>query len=147
MKTLRQKMRGLLRSRRGEVAIDFIFDAGMKIFLLFSIFAVMIYVMQYYNASYACRRVVRLIETSGEYNESNVQDLVGRLAGGGLENISVDVDAPYLTGSRHIQLREDFTVSLTAEYPLTIAFLGGGPVDVRLPIGVTMAGMSEVFWK
>lgn len=90
---------------------------------------------------------MRAIEIAGEYNESTVSDLTSRLASGALENVSVDVDAPYLAGSRHIQLREDFTVSLTAEYPLTIAFLGGEPLDFRLPVGVSMAGMSEVYWK
>ncbi len=126
---------------------DFIFDVGSKIFLLLALFAMMIYVMQYYNASYVCRRVVRSIETTGEYNESDVQVLVERLAGGGLENIDINVTASYLPSSRHIQLRDDFTVDFTAEYPIRIAIIGAEPLEYQMPIRISMAGMSEVFWK
>ena len=142
-----RKMRRLLRSRRGDIAIEAIASIGMQIFLLFVVFAAMVYMLQFYKAGYTCRRVVREIETSGEYNESNVRALTARLAGGGLENLVITVNADYLTGTQHIQLRDDFTVSLTAEYPVTLAVLGGDPVRLRMPIGISMAGMSEVYWK
>lgn len=144
---MKQKAYKLLQSKRGELAIDFIFDAGAKIFLVVAIFAVMIYIMQCYNAAYVCRRVVRSIETSGEYNESNVQELVERLASADLDGVVIHVDAAYLSGTHHIQLRDDFVVSLTAEYPVTIAFIGSEPLQLRVPIGISMAGMSEVYWK
>ncbi len=147
MEKLRRKITALLRSERGDVAIDFLAGLALKLFLLIALFLMMIYVVHFYNASYVCRRVVREIETAGEYNESSISSLVSRLASSGLENVDVDVDAPYLTGTRHIQLRSDFTVHLTAEYPLTLAVIGGEPLELRVPVGMSMAGMSEVYWK
>ena len=143
-----QKAKKLLRSRSGDVSTDFIFDVGTKVFLLFVLFAMMIYVMQYYNASYVCRRVVRSIETTGEYNESDIQSLVKRLSSGGLEDIDIHVTASFLPKTQHIQLRDDFQVDFRAKYPIKIAMIGSSaPLEFRMPIQISMAGMSEVFWK
>jgi hypothetical protein len=88
--------------------------------------------MQYYNASYMCRRVVRSIEITGVYDETETRDLVNSMASSGMEDIDVQVDAVYFSG-RKIQLRQSFSVTL--------------PIVLTLPITVKVAGMSEVFWK
>lgn len=139
-------LRALLRDDRGDSAVEFIVTAGLMIALFVTLVTAIIYVTQYYNASYICRRVVRSIEIAGEYNEAEVRDLADRLCGGSLEDLSIRVDATYITGHK-IQLRDGFQVSLSASYKVGIMDLGDDPQTLDLPIQVSMNGMSEVFWK
>ncbi|NCC69100.1 MAG: DUF4320 family protein [Clostridia bacterium] len=104
------------------------------------------YIMQYYNASYMCRRVVRSIEITGQYDEAETRNIVDRMKSSDLEDINVQVDAVYYSG-RKIQLRQPFSVTLTASYRITVLTLGENPVVITLPITVKVAGMSEVYWK
>lgn len=106
----------------------------------------MIYIMHYYDASYICRRVVRSIEITGVYDETETRGIVDDMAGSGFEDIDVQVDAAYFSG-RKIQLRQTFNVTLTTSYKITILELGENPITVDLPIRVKVAGMSEVYWK
>jgi hypothetical protein len=89
---------------------------------------------------------VRSIEITGVYGETETRSLIDRLAGSGLEDIDVQVDAAYFSGKK-IQLRQTFSVTLSATYEITILELGGTPVVIDLPIKVKVSGMSEVFWK
>jgi hypothetical protein len=118
--------------------------------MLVLIFAVlvsaMVYIMQYYNASYICRRVVRSIEITGVYDETETKNIVDQMKNSDLEDIGVQVDAVYYSG-RKIQLRQAFNVTLTSSYRITILELGENPIMVDLPIRVKVAGMSEVYWK
>jgi hypothetical protein len=118
----------------------------MLVFIFATLVSAMIYIMQYYNASYMCRRVVRSIEITGVYDETETRDLVNSMASSGMEDIDVQVDAVYFSG-RKIQLRQSFSVTLTASYKITILELGENPIVLTLPITVKVAGMSEVFWK
>jgi len=49
----------------------------------------MIYIMQYYNASYMCRRVVRSIEITGVYDEAETRNIVAQMKSADLENVNV----------------------------------------------------------
>jgi hypothetical protein len=102
--------------------------------------------MQYYNASYLCRRVVRSIEITGVYDETATNNLVDSMAGSSLEGVDVQVDAVYFSGNK-IQLRSAFNVTLTSSYRITILEFGENPIVMNLPIKVKVAGMSEVYWK
>ncbi len=90
--------------------------------------------------------MVRGIEVSGEYDEAETRDIISAMAGSGLEDIDVRVNAVYFSGSR-IQLRQTFSATLTAGYTITILEVGSEPVTVTLPIRVKVAGMSEVYWR
>ena len=102
--------------------------------------------MQYYNASYICRRVVRSIEITGVYDETETKNIVDQMKNSDMEGIGVQVDAVYYSGKK-IQLRQTFNVTLTSSYRITILELGENPITVDLPIRVKVAGMSEVYWK
>ncbi len=102
--------------------------------------------MQYYNASYMCRRVVRSIEISGIYDETEAGDLISSMSNSDMEDIDIQVDAVYYSGNK-IQLRQTFSVTLTGSYRITILTLGENPITVDLPIRVKVAGMSEVYWR
>ena len=141
-----KKLRSLLREKNGDEAVSFLMTTAMLVLIFAVLVSAMIYIMEYYNASYLCRRVVRSIEITGIYDETETMDLVSSLSGSGMEDIDVQVDAVYFSGNK-IQLRQTFSVTLTSSYKITILQLGESPVTVDLPIRVRVSGMSEVFWK
>ena len=141
-----ERIHRLMRSRRGDAAIEFIMVAAMLLLTFAMLISALVYVVQVYNASYITRRVVRYIETTGEYNEYMVRDLVNELGGSALEDVSVEIDASYVQG-RRIQLRSPFRITLKAGYSVNIAQFGRNAVTVRLPIKISLKGRSEVFWK
>lgn len=141
-----KKLRSLLRQKKGDEAVSFLLTTAMLVFIFATLISAMVYIMQYYDASYLCRRIVRNIEITGVYDETETRNIVDRLSGSELEDIEVQVDAVYLSG-RKIQLRQTFSVTLSTSYGITILELGGTPIVIDLPIKVKVSGMSEVFWK
>jgi len=140
------KIRSLLRQKKGDEAVSFLLTTAMLVLIFATLISAMIYIMQYYDASYLCRRVVRSIEITGVYDETETQNIIDQMKNSDLEDIDVQVDAAYFSG-RKIQLRQTFSVTLTASYKITILELGENPIVMNLPIRVKVAGMSEVYWK
>ena len=140
------KIRGLLRQKKGDEAVSFLLTTAMLVLIFVTLISAMIYIMQYYDASYLCRRVVRSIEITGVYDETETRDIIDRMKNSDLEDIDVQVDAAYFSGKK-IQLRQTFSVTLTASYKITILELGENPIVMNLPIRVKVAGMSEVYWN
>jgi hypothetical protein len=140
------KIRSLLRQKKGDEAVSFLLTTAMLVLIFVTLISAMIYIMQYYDASYLCRRVVRSIEITGVYDETKTHDIINQMKNSDMEDIDVQVDAAYFSG-RKIQLRQTFSVTLTASYKITILELGENPIVMNLPIRVKVAGMSEVFWK
>ena len=139
-------LRGYLRDRKGSSAVEFIMTVAMLILIFSVLVSALVYVTQFYSASYICRRVVRTIEVTGEYNEQNIRSLADELGGTALEDLDITVDATYFS-DRKIQLRDEFTVHLTACHRINILMLGADPVYIDLPIEIDLSGRSEVFWK
>jgi len=140
------KARHLLRQKRGDEAVSFLLTTAMLVLIFAVLVSAMVYIMQYYNASYICRRVVRSIEITGVYDETETKNIVDQMKNSDMEGIGVQVDAVYYSGKK-IQLRQTFNVTLTSSYRITILELGENPITVDLPIRVKVAGMSEVYWK
>ena len=140
------KIRSLLRQKKGDEAVSFLLTTAVLVLIFVTLISAMIYIMQYYDASYLCRRVVRSIEITGVYDETETRDIISQMKNSDLEDIDVQVDAAYSSGKK-IQLRQTFSVTLTASYRITILELGANPIVMNLPIRVKVAGMSEVFWK
>ncbi|MBE6905122.1 MAG: DUF4320 family protein [Ruminococcaceae bacterium] len=140
------KIRSLLRQKKGDEAVSFLLTTAMLVLIFVTLISAMIYIMQYYDASYLCRRVVRSIEITGVYDETKTSDIINQMKNSDMEDIDVQVDAAYFSGKK-IQLRQTFSVTLTASYRITILELGENPIVMNLPIHVKVAGMSEVFWK
>lgn len=140
------KIRSLLRQKKGDEAVSFLLTTAMLVLIFVTLISAMIYIMQYYDASYLCRRVVRSIEITGVYDETETRDIIDRMKNSDQEDIDVQVDAAYFSGKK-IQLRQTFSVTLAASYKITILELGENPIVMNLPIRVKVAGMSEVYWK
>jgi hypothetical protein len=140
------KVRGLLRQKKGDEAVSFLLTTAMLVLIFVTLISAMIYIMQYYDASYLCRRVVRSIEVTGVYDETETRNIINQIKSSDLEDIDVQVITAYFSGKK-IQLRQTFSVTLTTSYKITILELGENPLVVNLPIRVRVSGMSEVFWK
>lgn len=143
----RDRLRRLLRGRKGDAAIEFVMTAAMMILIFATLITAMVYVTQYYSASYICRRAVRAIEVAGEYDATDIRTLAEDLGGDALHNMSITVTAPFVSGGRRIQLHDEFTLRLQAVYRINILQLGEDPVYIELPIQIRLSGRSEVFWK
>ncbi len=141
-----RKLSRVLRDRKGDAAIEFIMVTAMLILVFSVLVTALVYVTQVYSASYITRRVVRQIETTGEYNEHTVQSLVKELGGDALSGVKIQVEAGYCSGKK-IQLRDGFSVTLTANYPVRIVQFGSSVISLDLPIRIRLAGRSEVYWK
>jgi hypothetical protein len=141
-----KRLRCLLREKKGDEAVSFLMTTAMLVLIFAVLVSGLIYIMQYYNASYLCRRVVRSIEISGLYDETETADMVAGMSNSDMEDINVQVDAVYYSGNK-IQLRQTFNVTLTGSYRIKILTLGENPITVDLPIRVKIAGMSEVYWR
>ena len=140
------RLRKLLRRKDGDSAVEFIMTSAVLILVFAMLVSALVYVTQYYNASFIARKVVRNIEVSGQYNSAEVNNLVDDLGGDALTNLRISVSASYFSG-RKIQLRDSFTVTLTANYRIAILRFGSSPLYLNLPIKVRLAGMSEVYWR
>ncbi|NLV51602.1 MAG: DUF4320 family protein [Clostridiales bacterium] len=140
------KIKGLLRDKKGDEAVSFLLTTAMLVLIFLALISSMIYIMQYYNASYLCRRVVRSIEVTGLYDETETMDIISGMSNDNLEDIDVQVDAVYLSGNK-IQLRQAFSVTMTASYRIAVLRFGESPIQIVLPIEVKVAGMSEVYHK
>ena len=142
----KMNLRGYLRERKGNSAVEFIFTTAMLILIFAVLVSALVYVTQFYSASYIARRVVRTIEITGEYDEQAIRTLADGLGGTALEDLSITVDATYFK-DRKIQLRDEFTVHLDAVNRINILVMGDDPVSVDLPIEIDLSGRSEVYWK
>lgn len=142
----KMNLRGYLRERKGNSAVEFIFTTAMLILIFAVLVSALVYVTQFYSASYIARRVVRTIEITGEYDEQAIRTLADGLGGTALEDLNITVDATYFK-DRKIQLRDEFTVHLDAVNRINILIMGDDPVSVDLPIEIDLSGRSEVYWK
>lgn len=141
-----KKLKSLLREKKGDEAVSFLMTTTMLVLVFAVLVSAMIYIMQYYSASYMCRRVVRGIEITGVYDETETRNMVSKMKSADFENVNVQVDTEYYSGNK-IQLRQIFNVTLTGSYRINILTLGSKPVALKLPITVKVAGMSEVYWR
>ncbi len=142
----KMNLRGYLRDKKGNSAVEFIFTSAMLILVFAVLVSALVYVTQFYSASYICRRVVRTLEVTGEYDEHAIRTLADELSGDALEDLDITVDATYWSGNK-IQLRDEFTVHLDAVHRVNIMMFGDSPVSLDLPIEIDLSGRSEVYHK
>ena len=141
-----RKLKSLLTDRRGSEAVSFLLTTAMLLCIFATIVTAFVYISQSYNAAYLCRKVTRQIEVTGEYDRTEIDSLLSEIEGGDLQNLEINVTADYFAENK-IQLCEDFTVKLTADYKIKIVQVGSKTLELSLPIRVQVDGMSEVYFK
>ena len=141
-----RKSKAYLRNKKGSSAVEFIFTAAMLILIFSVLVSALVYVTQFYSASYICRRVVRTIEVTGVYDELAINSLSTELNGDALDNLAITVDASYWKDNK-IQLKDEFTVHLDAVHRIDLMMFRDTPLTLDLPIDIDLSGRSEVYWK
>ena len=140
----------LLRRRDGSAIYELILKTMVFLTLIVTAIYFFSAFTDYLNLGYACRRVVRDIEISGQvtgqttalFEQLKEQTNIG-------DNAAMQVNARYHNAaSKKIQLRETFTVKCSTQYRMQIFTPSfGDPVAITIPMAVTLTGMSEKFWK
>ena len=141
-----RKLKRLLTDRRGSEAVSFLLTTAMLLCIFATIVTAFVYISQSYNAAYLCRKVTRQIEVTGVYDRTEVNNLLSQIEGGDLQNLEIEVTANYLADNK-IQLCENFTVKLTADYKIKIVQVGSKTLELSLPIRAQVGGMSETYYK
>ena len=141
-----RKLKSLLTDRRGSEAVSFLLTTAILLCIFATIVTAFVYISQSYNAAYLCRKVTRQIEVTGEYDRTEIDSLLSEIEGGDLQNLEINVTADYFAENK-IQLCEDFTVKLTADYKIKIVQVGSKTVELSLPIRAQVGGMSETYYK
>ena len=141
-----RKLKRLLTDRRGSEAVSFLLTTAILLCIFATIVTAFVYISQSYNAAYLCRKVTRQIEVTGEYDRTEIDSLLSEIEGGDLQNLEINVTADYFAENK-IQLCEDFTVKLTADYKIKIVQVGSKTLELSLPIRAQVGGMSETYYK
>ena len=140
-----------IENKSGSEALEMVYSTFALMLLILSTMMILGYAIQVNQVSYAGKRVARYIEVAGQADQTDIDTLLKELLPNKTKlraTVSVTADNWENVASRKIQLRENFTVHLSASYPLTLANPGfGSSYTVRLPINVNVNGQSEVYWK
>lgn len=142
-----------IENKSGSEVIEMVYSTAALMMLILSTMLIIGYAIQVNQVSYAGKRVARYIEVAGQADQTDMDTLLKEL----LPNknhlgatVSVTADNWENVASRKIQLRENFTVHISASYPLTLANPGDGSAytfTLGIPINVYITGQSEVYWK
>ena len=137
----------LLSDRKGSSYFDLIIKTLVVITLMATVMSFLSIFTTYLNLNHVCRRVVRVVELEGQVSDK-AYDVFYRLKQQtGLSPEMTVEDVEYCEGQK-IQLRDTFTVTMEYNHPFTIFTPSfAPPVQINIPMKVSITGMSEVFWK
>ena len=138
----------LLLSKKGSAYYELIIKTLVVITLMATVMSFLSIFTTYLNLNHVCRRVVRVIELDGQVSDS-VYDTFYRLKEQTDLSPEMTVEnVEYCDGSQKIQLQDTFTVTMTYNYAFIIfkpSF--APPVQINIPMKVSITGMSEKYWK
>lgn len=137
----------LLRDRKGSSYFDLMIKTLVVITLMVTVLSFLSIFTTYLNLNHICRRVVRVVELEGQVSDKayDVFYLLKQQTGLSPEMTIEDVD--YHDGQK-IQLRDTFTITMTYSHPFTIFTPSfAPPVEIMIPMRVSITGMSEKYWK
>lgn len=139
----------LLSDRKGSSYFDLIIKTLVVITLMATVMSFLSIFTAYLNLNHICRRVVRVIELEGQVADK-AYDVFYRLKEqtGVSPEMTVEDVAYCDAQNRKIQLRDTFTVTMKYTHAFTIFTPSfAPPVQINIPMRVSITGMSEVFWK
>lgn len=139
--------RKLFTNQSGSSYFDLMVKTLVVITLMLTVISFLSVFTTYLNLNHICRRVVRVVELDGQVSDK-ANDVFYRLKQQtGLSPDMTIEDVEYLDGQK-IQLRDTFTVTMTYSYTFTIfAPSFAPPVEIQIPMKVSISGMSEHYWK
>lgn len=137
----------LLSNQNGSSYFELMVKTLVVITLMLTVISFLSVFTTYLNLNHICRRVVRVVELEGQISDK-ANDVFYRLKQQtGLSPDMTVEDVDYLDGQK-IQLRDTFTVTMTYRYSFTIFTPSfAPPVEIQIPMKVSISGMSEHYWK
>lgn len=139
----------LLWDKKGSSYFDLMIKTLVVITLMVTVMSFLSIFTAYLNLNHVCRRVVRVVELEGQVSDK-VYDVFYRLKQQtGLSPEMTIEDVQYCDGQgQKVQLRDTFTVTMTYSHPFTIFTPSfAPPVQIHIPMKVSITGMSEKYWK
>ena len=138
-----------IENKSGSEALEMVYSTFALMMLILSTMLIIGYAIQVNQVSYVGKRVARYIEVSGQADQTDIDTLLKELLPNKTKlraTVSVTAD-----NWKNVALRENFTVHISAAYPLTLANPGDGSAyrefEIGIPINVNINGQSEVYWK
>ena len=139
----------MLSDRKGSTYYDLIIKTFVVITLMATVMSFLSIFTIYLNLDHICRRVVRAIELEGQVSD-NVYDVFYRLKEQTRLSPTMSIeDVNYCDEqNQKIQLRDTFTVKMKYNYAFTVLRPSSSPpVQIIIPMEVSITGMSEKYWK
>lgn len=147
-------IRHAIQSRSGSEAVEMVYSTAMLCGLLLSALLILTYAIQTNRVSYASKRIARYVEVSGQANQADLDLLLHELLPNADDiGARVQVTGTWLSpAKRTIQLRAPFTVTVTANYKVSLVNPGtldrdNSHVWLPIPIVARVNGQSEIYWK
>ena len=137
----------LLSDRQGSAYFELMIKTLVVLTLMVTVISFLNVFTTYLNLNHVCRRVVRVVELEGQVSDKAYDTFYRLKQQTGLSPDMVIEDVEYCDGQK-IQLRDTFTITMTYRYPFTIFTPSfAPPLEVEIPMKVSITGMSEHYWK
>lgn len=148
---LYEGVKNFICNKSGSEALEMVYSTFLLLVLILTTMGIIGYALQVNQVSYAAKRIARYVEISGQADTADLRVLLYELLPNADKveaKVSIE-NANYLPMSGNkIQLREGFTVKVTANYYVNItSSAGGGGIRQAFPITVYVNGQSEIYWK
>ena len=137
----------LLSDKKGSSYFDLIIKTLVVLSLMVTIMSFLSVFTTYLSLNHVCRRVVRVVELEGQVSDRAYDVFYKLKQQTGLSPEMTVEDVSYCEDQK-IQLRDTFTITMTYSYPFTIFTPSfAPPVEIWIPMKVSITGMSEKYWK
>lgn len=145
---IKKWLKKTLQGKAGDSLVEFVGSLALQLGIVMILLLCLVFMANALKLFFACNKVSRSIEVSGIV-DARTYEMVEELLGDSL-HVTTTVDAHYYDAATgKIQLRDKFTVTLSAVYsiPLVMPLTHGTPVTLDIPLRISMIGISEVYWR
>lgn len=137
-------MQSRLKDCRGEFVLDRAFGMLLGAAALVFAISVLSVIFQGNKLVTIANDLTRTVELAGEVNMVEINEQLRVLSEvAGLDHVSCQIRADYLSGGTRIQFGSEFTLTLS----YTAYFGIGGVLRVPIPLEKSVVGRSEQYWK
>lgn len=133
--------------KRSEAFLDVLFQFAIAMSLIFCFTALWKPFIYKQNTDYMAKTLVRAVEANGRI-DGEITALANELKSEMGVNPTITWNAPYISGTNKIQLRQKFTLTVRDSVDIKlIEPTFGSPFVISIPIEKKFTGISQVYWK
>lgn len=141
-----KKISKIIGSRQASAYLELL----ITLCIIFCVIATLIYIPPAYSykqdMDFMARKLVRVVEVTG--TTDSIDGLYAQLSEQMSMAPTVTWDAAYISGTRNIQIRNTFTLTLKGSYEIKVFDpMFAPPAILEIPIIVTLTGVSEAYFK